>query len=97
MKSIADHRKINSVAIIGAGASGLVFASTLLKDSFNVTVYEKKDEVGGVWNYCPGSSAMYSSLRTNLPKEIMAFHPQSPFPASDHSFLTNTEVQAYLS
>ena len=39
---------------------------------------------------------MYGSLRTNLPKEIMAFNPQSLFPASDHSFLTHTEVQAYL-
>ena len=48
MKSIADLSKIHSVAIIGAGASGLVFASTLLKNSFNVTVYEKKDEVWSV-------------------------------------------------
>jgi thioredoxin reductase len=88
--------RVHLVAIIGAGAAGLVFAKILVDNGLHVTVYEQKSEVGGVWNYEPGSSAMYASLRTNLPKEIMAISEEDSFPESDHSFLTHYEVQAYL-
>lgn len=87
---------IRSVAVIGAGAAGLISSLVLLQNGFQVTVYEQSNDVGGVWNYSPGSSAMYESLRTNLPKEIMAFNQQNPFDASSSSFPTHYEVQAYL-
>ncbi len=89
------------VAVIGAGAAGLVSAAILLQNGFEVTVYEKSSNVGGVWNYAE-SNAMYESLRTNLPKEIMAFSIDDPFTDADlescdpHSFLTHSEVQRYL-
>jgi len=89
------------VAVIGAGAAGLVSAAILLQNGFEVTVYEKSCNVGGVWNYAE-SNAMYESLRTNLPKEIMAFSIDDPFTDADlessdpHSFLTHSEVQRYL-
>ena len=38
---------------------------------------------------------MYASLRTNLPKEVMAF-PDFAFPKVRHSFLHHTEVTEYL-
>ncbi|CAF1034064.1 unnamed protein product [Rotaria sordida] len=38
-----------SVAIIGAGSSGLVAANVLLKDGFNVTIFERGRHIGGVW------------------------------------------------
>ena len=38
---------------------------------------------------------MYKDLRTNLPKEVMAF-PDFPFPASPESFLHHTKVLGYL-
>lgn len=41
-----------SIAIIGAGPSGIVAAETLRKNKFNydkVRVFEKRDSVGGVW------------------------------------------------
>eukprot|EP01032_Pedospumella_encystans_P011056 gene11056-12889_t len=89
------------VAIIGAGAAGLVSAAILLQNGFDVTVYEKSTNLGGVWNYAE-SNAMYDSLRTNLPKEIMAFSIDDPFTDADldesnpHSFLSHIEVQRYL-
>jgi len=93
--------KGNRVVIIGAGAAGLVTAKELVDNGFQVVIYEQGHNVGGVWNYAE-STAMYDSLRTNLPKEIMAFSIEDPFPdygseeREDHSFLTHREVQSYL-
>eukprot|EP00608_Synchroma_pusillum_P006873 CAMPEP_0198425152 /NCGR_PEP_ID=MMETSP1452-20131203/4360_1 /TAXON_ID=1181717 /ORGANISM="Synchroma pusillum, Strain CCMP3072" /LENGTH=399 /DNA_ID=CAMNT_0044145505 /DNA_START=57 /DNA_END=1254 /DNA_ORIENTATION=+ len=39
---------------------------------------------------------MYSSLVTNLPKQIMAFSPSVPFHEALPSFLGHADVQAYL-
>ncbi|HOO74798.1 MAG TPA: oleate hydratase [Tepiditoga sp.] len=39
-----------SIAIIGAGAAGLASAVRLLKDGYNVDIYEKEKTVGGKMN-----------------------------------------------
>jgi thioredoxin reductase len=73
--------------VIGAGASGLVTARELLRQGFEVTIFEQSTNVGGLWVYDPKTesdklgldvekrihSSLYSSLRTNLPRDIMAF------------------------
>lgn len=38
-----------SVVVIGAGIAGLVTATVLREDGFDVTVLEKEPAVGGVW------------------------------------------------
>ena len=68
-------------------------------------VYEQSNEIGGTWVYndkvgndehgMPIHSSMYKSLKTNLPKEVMAF-PDFPFPDETESFLHHTQVCAYL-
>ncbi|GFH23094.1 flavin-containing monooxygenase, partial [Haematococcus lacustris] len=82
-----------SVAVIGAGAGGLVAARELQREGHAVTVFEQGSSVGGVWAYNPDvesddllgqqpwrqtlHASMYAGLRTNLPRQIMAF---SDFP-----------------
>ncbi len=74
------------VAVIGAGAAGLVTARELQRAGHAVTVFEQAEDVGGVWRYDertesdPLGSAesavhtsLYDSLRTNLPRDLMAF------------------------
>ena len=74
------------VAVIGAGAAGLVTARELIRAGHDVTVFEQGDEVGGTWIYRTETepdplgqtggrvhSSMYASLRTNLPRDVMAF------------------------
>lgn len=40
---------VPTVAIIGAGISGVVSAGHLLANGFKVTVFERSQAVGGVW------------------------------------------------
>ena len=76
------------VAVIGAGAAGLVAARELRREGHKVVVFERERQVGGTWVYTPtvetdplGSdpsrhivhSSLYASLRTNLPREVMGF------------------------
>ncbi|KAM6587619.1 hypothetical protein CsatA_010224 [Cannabis sativa] len=76
------------VAVIGAGAAGLVAARELGREGHSVVVFERGDQVGGTWVYTPKvesdpigadprravvHSSLYQSLRTNLPREVMGF------------------------
>ncbi|GJQ14554.1 hypothetical protein GpartN1_g6345.t1 [Galdieria partita] len=93
------------IAVIGAGAAGLIAAKNL-RDSglFQVEVFEEMDTVGGTWVYQEEiassyyfQSSMYRDLRTNLPKEIMGF---LDFPFDDSfgvsSFPSHQVVLSYL-
>ncbi|KAK6789948.1 hypothetical protein RDI58_013748 [Solanum bulbocastanum] len=81
------------VAVIGAGASGLVTARELQREGHRIVVFEKSNQLGGLWAYNPRvetdllsldpnreiiHSSLYKSLRTNLPRQLMSF--------SDYSF-----------
>lgn len=45
--------RITSVAVIGAGISGVSSAAHLLKHGFQVVVFERSDVAGGVWHFDP--------------------------------------------
>ncbi|MCD7471522.1 hypothetical protein HAX54_012009 [Datura stramonium] len=87
---MADSRK---VAVIGAGVAGLMTARELQREGHRVLVFEKSNQLGGLWVYNPRvetdllsldpnreiiHSSLYKSLRTNLPRQLMSF--------SDYSF-----------
>lgn len=81
-----------TVGIIGGGLSGLVAAKTFLRGGFDVTVFEKEDEVGGVW----ARSRRYPNLQTQNARDTYAF---SDFPMPSHypEWPAGEQVQAYLS
>ncbi|CBI31893.3 unnamed protein product, partial [Vitis vinifera] len=85
--TISKIKSLN-VAIIGAGAAGLVSARELRREGHQVVVFERQAQLGGTWVYNPGveadplgsdpsraivHSSLYASLRTNLPREAMGF------------------------
>lgn len=85
---------VKPVAVIGAGAAGLVTARELLRQNLRVTVFEQASAIGGVWVYTPEveedplgqfgpriHSSLYASLRTNLPRDLMAYSDY-PFDSS---------------
>lgn len=75
---------MSRIGIIGAGAAGLVAAKEMKQAGHDVTVFEQSAATGGIWDYTeltvadvpPGESiwsSVYASLRTNLPRDIMAY------------------------
>lgn len=104
------------VAVIGAGAAGLVTAHELRQEGHAVVVLERENQLAGTWVYSPNTeadrlgldrsrncvhSSLYSSLRTNLPREVMGFRAY-PFVAKNGSqrdarrFPGHREVLEYL-
>ncbi|CAL4167656.1 unnamed protein product, partial [Meganyctiphanes norvegica] len=94
------------IGVIGAGAGGLCAARHILAaGNIQPVVWEQSDRVGGTWVYNPNTgqdknglpifSSMYKNLKTNLPKEVMAF-PDSPFPEGGKSYVSHKGVLSYL-
>jgi cation diffusion facilitator CzcD-associated flavoprotein CzcO len=81
----------NRVCVIGAGIAGLVTAKVLTEDGFEVVVFEKQAELGGVW----ASSRTYPGLRANNPRETYAFSDY-PYPGTADDFPTAEQVRSYL-
>ncbi|KAM0931687.1 hypothetical protein ACQ4PT_000190 [Festuca glaucescens] len=99
------------VAVIGAGAAGLVAARELRREGHDAVVFERAAGVGGTWLYNPAASAdplgagsvhssLYASLRTNIPRECMGFF-DFPFVADESTgdprrYPGHDEVLRYL-
>jgi hypothetical protein len=81
------------VAVIGAGAAGLAAARQIILEGFEPVIFEAESRLGGTWNYTEElesdplgrdpdryrvHTSMYADLRTNLPRDLMAFR-EFPF------------------
>lgn len=75
-----------SVAVIGAGAAGIIAGKELVELGHHVEIFEQSAGLGGVWDYTDDTEddllgldpkrkrvhgSMYANLRTNLPREVM--------------------------
>lgn len=80
-----------SVAIIGAGISGLAMAEALRREGIHdVTVLEKADEVGGTWR-----ENRYPGLSCDVPSRFYAFS-FAPNPGWSRAFSPGREIQDYV-
>lgn len=77
------------VAILGAGVAGLASAKTLQQYGFDVTVYEARPELGGVW------ANNYKSLCVLEPNCVYGY-PDWPWPAAASLFPPAAQVRDYL-
>ncbi|KAM9324781.1 dimethylaniline monooxygenase [N-oxide-forming] 2-like [Gastrophryne carolinensis] len=90
---------VKSVAVIGAGASGLSAVKVCLEEGLEPTCFERSDDVGGLWRFTDevedGRASIYKSLVSNISKEIMCFS-DFPMPADFPNFLPNHKYFEYL-
>ena len=78
-----------AVAVLGAGVAGLAAARALLQRGFDVTVFEARPQLGGVW------TNNYRSLRVLEPKSVYGY-PDWPWPDGTPLFPPASHVREYL-
>lgn len=83
--------------ILGAGLSGLAAGRRAIESGFQVTVYERMDQLGGLWYYTedPDHVCVYDGILTNQPKEINEL-PDFSFSNKDQWYFSAKEVQEYF-
>lgn len=81
-----------TVAVIGAGASGLVAAKECLDLKLDVTIFERQSQLGGIWN----GSGVWNSMEANLSRFTVSFS-DFEWPRGTPLMPSNNQVQGYLS
>jgi len=89
MSREGDFSHVQKVGVLGAGVAGLQVAEQLSKVGIMCVLFEKADDVGGVWR------SNYVDFGLQVPKELYEF-PSYPFPAKHGSFPKGPEVQEYI-
>jgi cation diffusion facilitator CzcD-associated flavoprotein CzcO len=84
---------VRSVAIIGGGPSGLAAAKAALESGMRPTVFERTEEIGGLWR--PGSGCAWPGMATNLSRYSCCFS-DFPWPDDAPDFPRQPEVFHYL-
>jgi dimethylaniline monooxygenase (N-oxide forming) len=79
------------VAIVGAGIAGIATAKMLTQNGFDIQVFEKGPDVGGVWS----RSRRYPGLHTQNTKHNYCFSDH-PMPADYPTWPSGAQMQAYL-
>ncbi len=82
---------IKTIAIIGAGFAGLSSAKVLKALGYEVQVFEKEPDVGGVWS----ASRRYPGLTTQNVRSTYALSDH-PMPASYPEWPSGEQVQVYM-
>ncbi|XP_069136296.1 flavin-containing monooxygenase 5-like [Argopecten irradians] len=90
---------MKTIAIIGAGCSGLTAIKCCLDEDLTPVCFERENDIGGLWNYKEnpkvGTGSVYRSCVMNTSKEMMAFSdfpPPEDFPV----FLPHRYVNKYF-
>jgi len=86
-----------TVAIIGAGSSGIAAAKALHQRGVPFDCFEASDRVGGNWVFANknGVSAAYRDLHINTSRDRMQFS-DFPMPRSLPDFPHHTQIAAYF-
>ncbi|XP_033758877.1 dimethylaniline monooxygenase [N-oxide-forming] 5-like [Pecten maximus] len=90
---------MKTIAVIGAGASGLPAIKCCLDEGLEPTCFERTDDIGGLWNYTdqvrPDQACVMKSTVINTSKEMMCYS-DFPIPEEYPIYMHNTYVQKYF-
>ncbi|KAK3332308.1 flavin-containing monooxygenase 9 [Cercophora scortea] len=87
-----------TVAVVGAGPSGLCMLKALRADGFCVTLYERRKNVGGLWAYSDNpayTTALPGVTRANLSKFTCGF-ADFPIPDKYPTYMEPHEFQEFM-
>ncbi|XP_069088086.1 dimethylaniline monooxygenase [N-oxide-forming] 2-like isoform X1 [Pleurodeles waltl] len=88
-----------TVAVIGAGVSGLASLKCCLDEGLEATCFERGDDIGGLWKFMEhvedGRASIYKSVVTNTSKEMSCFS-DFPMPERFPNFLPNYKLMDYF-
>ena len=93
--AVADPRP--TVAVIGAGISGLTAGKILSDYGIDYTCFESSDRIGGNWAFGNpnGHSSAYRSLHIDTSKKMLSF-ADFPIPAHYPDFPHHSDIKNYL-
>ena len=83
--------KKKTVAIIGAGVSGLAAAKVFKEKGHEISVFERSHDLGGVWE----PSRSYPGIQTQSPKDLYRY-TEKAMPDRYPEWPSGAEVHAYL-
>ncbi len=84
-----------TVAVVGAGSSGLAAARNFLSCGFEVDVFEREPDLGGNWNFHQPSARVYRSTHTISSKPGTEF-PDFPMPGDLPDYPHHSQILDYL-
>ncbi|KAM0391905.1 Dimethylaniline monooxygenase [N-oxide-forming] 5 [Fusarium culmorum] len=86
-----------SVAVIGAGPTGITMLKQLLQDGFNATLFERRSQVGGLWAFDAkhGWTSALDSTTANISKYTCGF-TDYPIPDRYPVHLTPADFQEFM-
>jgi dimethylaniline monooxygenase (N-oxide forming) len=82
-------KTVASVAIVGAGQSGLQTAAQFQHAGFSVSIFDSGSDIGGLWQ------SNYDGCTLQVQTKYFEA-PGLPFPKDASAYATRAEVQAYL-
>src|SRR4051794_25466620 len=86
---------MRSVAVIGAGPSGLAAARFLKSEGFTPVLFERARSIGGQWSDDAQASGGWPSMHTNTTRTLTAFS-DFPHTAGTPVYPSNQTLHAYL-
>ncbi|PVH84201.1 flavin-containing monooxygenase-like protein [Cadophora sp. DSE1049] len=84
------------VAVIGAGGVGLSAMKNFLEDGFDVTAYESRDYVGGLWKDSTDSTISVHSTTIFNTSKYRAGFSDFPFAETDDDYPTASQLHSWL-
>jgi len=83
------------IAVIGAGPSGLTLARQLANTSASFELFERHDDVGGIWDIEAPGSPMYESAHFISSRTLSGF-PGFPMPNEFPDYPSHQQLLSYI-
>lgn len=85
-----------TVAIIGAGVTGLATLKNTLEEGFDATAFESRDTIGGIWKFADGEELSVLETTVSNKSRFKNSFTDFPYPKGSPHFPTAPQVCEYL-